>query len=100
MPKMWWTVCCTQAYAAEFERIWESAPPVRQAMSEFEASIQRRDLEHWLARTAEARGTHLWIVTHAGVLEFMLECYPEDCLVELIWPRLLLAKGQLPPDGR
>ncbi len=68
-------------------------------MSEFEASSQRRDLESWLARTAEARGTHLWIVTHDGVLEFMLECYPEDCLVRLIWPRLILAKGNTQHDA-
>ena len=90
---------CTQAYEVEFERLWEIAPELRQRMSEFEAAIQRRDLEHWLARTAEARGTHLWIVTHDGVLEFMLECYPEDCLVRLIWPRLIPAKSNLQHDA-
>lgn len=86
---------CTQAYESEFERLWESHPEIRRAMSEFDGSIQRRDLEAWLTRFAEARGTHLWIVTHAGVLEVMLECYPEDCLVRLIWPRLIQATGPL-----
>lgn len=98
MPTNWWMVHCTQAYEAEFERLWESVPAIRGAMSEFEASIQRRDLESWLARTAEARGTHLWIVTHEGMIDFMLECYPEDCLVRLIWPRLITTKSHSPDD--
>lgn len=83
---------CTQAYEAEFERLWEAMPELRRPMAEFETTLQRRDLESWLARTAEPRGTHLWIVTHEGALEYMVECYPEDCLVRLIWPRVISSK--------
>ena len=85
----WWTICCTNAYAEEFSRLWELHPDIRQKLSVFEVELQRRDLEAWLARTAEARGTHLWIVRHEETLEMMLECYPEDCVVRLIWPRLV-----------
>gem|GEM_PF-3490330 len=90
----WWTVCCTNAYSVEFGRLWESHPETRQSLSVFEAALQRRDLEAWLARAAEARGTHLWIVRHEDVLEVMLECYPEDCFVRLIWPRLIRTDSQ------
>ena len=93
MTTTWWMIRCTQAYEAEFERLWEAMPELRRQMAEFETTLQRRDLESWLARTAEPRGTHLWIVRQPELLEFMLECYPEDSLVRLIWPRIISSKG-------
>ena len=83
---MAWTITAYRSYLSEQSRLWIENPSLRASIQliELELAKNKPRLELYLEQSADRIGPHLWTLPIDG-LEVMIEFFPEDRLVQLVW---------------
>ena len=81
---MRWTFTASDSCNEKSVILWSTRRELRPALDEIENEVRRHmpELMLYLERTADRRSRHLWVLPLHGI-EWLLEVYPEDCLVRL-----------------
>ena len=83
---MSWTITAYNSYFHELARLWKENPSLRASIKWIDLELARNKprLDLYLEQSADRVGPHLWTLPIGG-LDVMLEFFPEDRLVQLVW---------------